>query len=227
MTSAWIFLCTDGVECVDVCGIALGTNESGARELFGASTDDIEVWKSTSGNRLTLCTRFGFFVENRSKPNSNIRFFVKIRAHMITLWECRYECQASSMSRLKNLMFEIMSELLTAFEKNQPQVRVSGSWERKTTTWEYATRRPLGVLDVPTTKSKLFQRGVRTSWARRIYLRSGVIGASPSLLVITLTWPCSSTTGYIYDLHMTRGHAWRVPNVLGLKDVRFRRLVSY
>ena len=48
MTSAWIFLCTDSVECVDVCGIALGTDKPGARELFGASTDDIEDWRSTS-----------------------------------------------------------------------------------------------------------------------------------------------------------------------------------
>ena len=96
MTSAWIFLCTDGV---DVCGIALGTDGSGAREIFGASTDDIEDWKTTSGNRLTLCTGSGLFVENRSKPNSNIRIFVNPRSYDHILgtvkesWECRYECQ--------------------------------------------------------------------------------------------------------------------------------------
>lgn len=47
MTSAWIFLCTDRV---DVCGIALGTDadKPGARELLGASIDDIEDWRSAS-----------------------------------------------------------------------------------------------------------------------------------------------------------------------------------
>jgi hypothetical protein len=74
MTSAWIFLCTDKVEWVDVCGIALGTDKPGG-ELFGASIDDIEDWRSASvhekGNPLTLCTRhtFGLFTENRYTVN--------------------------------------------------------------------------------------------------------------------------------------------------------------
>lgn len=82
-------------------------------------------------------------------------------------------------------------------------------------------------------KLRHFQRGVQTSWTRRNSSRSGVICASPSLFEKALTKSCRSrikeaSTGYFYDLHMTRVHGgktWMAPNVLIREDVRSRRLI--
>ena len=95
-------------------------------------------------------------------------------------------------------------------------------------------RRPLGVQDVPTTKTKtLSERSAdflnqekqlekRRHLCVAIFNCNSVDGTIGSRVK-------EASTGYFHDLHMTRVHGgktWMAPNVLIREDVRFQRLFS-
>jgi ATPase complex subunit ATP10 len=96
--------------------------------------------------------------------------------------------------------------------------------------------RPLGVSDVPTTRTKTLSElsadflNQEKQLEKRRHLCVGTFKVAVTLMVSCVRRVKEASTGYFYDLHMTRVHGgktWMAPKVLIREDVRVHQPVPW